>query len=195
MDWNIQLKLWPFCDMFAWLSWQRPLHPCNKKCLLWIGQPGKPPVISNHILTISRTNAFICIYSNISPNIACRGNAPLPLVHGSVRDEFPDSTNSISKPNSAWICCIQLKLWPFLWLFCLILAKVWLPWQRTLDPCNQKCLPWIGRPRKPLISHTLWQNHILVISVEMHLYAFIAILVPKLVAMVTPLCPLCTGVS
>jgi len=29
----------------------------------------------------------------------------------------------------------------------------------------------------------------------MHLYAFIAILVPKLVAMVTPLCPLCTGVS
>jgi len=29
----------------------------------------------------------------------------------------------------------------------------------------------------------------------MHLYAFIAILVPKLVAMVTPLCSLCTGVS
>jgi len=31
--------------------------------------------------------------------------------------------------------------------------------------------------------------------VEMHLYAFIATLVPKLVAMVMPLCPLCTGVS
>ena len=29
----------------------------------------------------------------------------------------------------------------------------------------------------------------------MHLYVFIAILVPKLVAIVTPLCPLCTGVS
>jgi len=29
----------------------------------------------------------------------------------------------------------------------------------------------------------------------MHLRAFIAILVPKLVAMVTPCCPLCTGVS
>jgi len=29
----------------------------------------------------------------------------------------------------------------------------------------------------------------------MHLHAFIAILVPKLVAMVTPLCPLCTEVS
>ena len=29
----------------------------------------------------------------------------------------------------------------------------------------------------------------------MHLYAFMAILVQKLVAMVTPLCPLCTDVS
>ena len=35
-------------------------------------------------------------------------------------------------------------------------------------------------------------NHILAIS---HRNAFIAILVPKLVAVVTPLCPLCTGVS
>ena len=32
-------------------------------------------------------------------------------------------------------------------------------------------------------------------SYYLHLYAFIAILVPKLVAVVTPLCPLCTGVS
>jgi len=31
--------------------------------------------------------------------------------------------------------------------------------------------------------------------VEMHLYAFIAIFVPILVAMVTPLCSLCSGVS
>jgi len=31
--------------------------------------------------------------------------------------------------------------------------------------------------------------------VEMHLYAIIEIFVPKLVAMVTPLFPLCTGVS
>jgi len=68
------------------------------------------------------------------------------------------------------------------------LAKLWLPWQRPLDPCNQKCLRWIGQPRKPpVISY-----HILAIS---HRNAFIAILVPKLVAMVTPLCPLCTRVS
>ena len=34
-------------------------------------------------------------------------------------------------------------------IFWPILAKIWLPWQRPLDPCNQKCLLWIGRPRKP----------------------------------------------
>ena len=39
---------------------------------------------------------------------------------------------------------------------------------------------------------TVISNHILVISCR---NAFIATLVPKLVAMVTPLCPLCTGVS
>jgi len=34
-------------------------------------------------------------------------------MYGSITDKFPDDTNPISKPNSAWICRIQLKLWPF----------------------------------------------------------------------------------
>ena len=72
-------------------------------------------------------------------------------------------------------------------IFWLILAKIWLPWQRPLDPCNQKCLLWIGRPRKPPVI----SNHILVVSRR---NAFIAIFVPHLVAIVTPLCPLCTEV-
>jgi len=97
-----------------WLPWQRPLDPCSQKCLLWIGRPQKPPVISNHILAIYRRNGFICIYSNFSPKIGCHGNGPLSLVYGSVTDEFPDSTNPIPKPNFALICCIQLQLWPFL---------------------------------------------------------------------------------
>jgi len=63
-----------------WLPCQRPLEPYNQKCLLWIARPRKPTVISNHILAISRTNAFICIYSNISPKIGCHGNAPLSVV-------------------------------------------------------------------------------------------------------------------
>ena len=68
-----------------------------------------------------------------------------------------------------------------------ILAKIWLPWQRPLDPCNQKCLLQIGRPRRlPVIS-----NHIPVVSRRNAL----AILVPKLVAIVMRFCPLCTGVS
>ena len=61
-----------FCDFWPilakiWLPWQRPLDPCNQKCLLRIGRPRKPPVISNHILAISRRNAFICICSNFIP--------------------------------------------------------------------------------------------------------------------------------
>ena len=142
-----------FCDFWPILAkigcqWQRPLDPCNQKCLLWIDRPRKPPVMSNQILVISRRSAFICNYSNFCPKIGCDGSAPLSLIYGSVTYEFPDSTNAISKPNSAWICCIQLKLWPFLG-FWPILAKIWLAWQRPLNPCNQKCLLRIGRPRKP----------------------------------------------
>jgi len=103
--WSILTKIW--------LAWQRPLDPCNQKCLLWIDQRRKPHVISNRIFVISHRHACICIYSNFSPKIGCRGNATLSLVYGSVTDEFSDSANPVSKPNSAWICCIQLKLWPF----------------------------------------------------------------------------------
>ena len=81
--------------------------------------------------------------------------------------------------------------WPTFLVFVIflhILAKIWLQWQRSLQPCNQKCLLCIGRPRKPpAIS-----NEILFVSCR---NAFVAILVPKLVAMVMPLCSVCTGVS
>ena len=107
---------WPILAKI-WLPWQRPLDLWNQKCLLWIGQQRKPPVISNSILVISRSNTFISIYSNFCPKIGCHGNAPLSLVYVSVIDEFPDGSNPISKPNSAWICCIQLKLCPFLCFF------------------------------------------------------------------------------
>jgi len=80
-----------------WLPWQRPLDPCNQKCLLWIVQPRKSPVVSNRVLVISHTNAFICIYSYFSPKIGCHGNAPLSLVYGSVTDEFPDGTTLSQK--------------------------------------------------------------------------------------------------
>jgi len=63
--------------------------------------------------------------------------------------------------------------------FFTILTKIWLPWQRSLDPCNQKCLLWIGRPRKPLSSY-----RILVISCRIAFICILAILDPKLVVMV-----------
>jgi len=136
-------------------------------------------VISNHISAVSRRNAFIAIKLIV----------PLSLVYDSVTDEFTDSTNPISKPNSAWICHIQLKLWPFCDILP-ILAKTWLSWKPPLDPCNQRCLLW-GRPQKP----SAISNHVLAISCRNALYAFIATLIPKLLAMVKPLCLLCTGVS
>jgi len=79
------------------------------------------------------------------------------------------------------VMAIFVIFWP-------ILARIWLRWQRPLDPCTQKCLLWIGRPQKPPVI----SNHILVISSR---NAFVAIFVSKLVAMLTPLCPVCTGVS
>ena len=127
-----------------WLPWQRSVDTCNQK---W---NGRPRTKSNHILVISRRNAFSCIYSNFSPKIGCHNNAPLSLVYGFVTHEFADSTNPFSKPNSAWICCIQLKLWPFLWFFCLFLQKFGchdnvlrplqseissLDWSTTKSPC------------------------------------------------------------
>jgi len=109
-----------------WLSWQRPLERCCQICLFCIVQPWKPPVVSNHILVISHTNSFICIYSNISPKIGCHSNALLSFVYRSLTDEFLDSANAnpVSKPNSARMCCIQLKLWPFLWYFCLFWPQI-----------------------------------------------------------------------
>jgi len=99
-----------------WLPWQRPLDPCNQKCLLWIGWPQKPPVVSNQTVVVSRRNAFMCIYNNFCPKIGCHGNALCPLYTG-VSQLNCQCTNPISKPNSAWMCGLKVKLRPFLW-FC-----------------------------------------------------------------------------
>ena len=71
-----------------------PLDPCNQKCLLRIGRPRKPPVISNHILAISRRNAFIAII------------VPLSLVSDSVTDEFTDSSH---KPYLKTKLCMDMS--------------------------------------------------------------------------------------
>jgi len=97
-----------------WLPWQRPLDPCNRKCLRWIGRPRKPPVISNHILV---SISFICICSKFIPKLVAM------VTPRRVTDEFPDITNPISESNSSWICRIQLKLWPFLLNFGLFWPK------------------------------------------------------------------------
>jgi len=118
-----------------WLPWQRLLDLCNQKCLLWICLPRKSPVISNRILVISHTNAFICIYSYFSTNIGCQSNAPCPLCTG-----VPQMNSTIAQTLSQnqtlhgyvaynWSYGHFCDFWP-------ILAKIWLPWQRALDPGN-----------------------------------------------------------
>jgi len=78
---------------------------------VFIGQPRKRPHISNHILVIYHTNAYVfTVYSYFSPKIGFHSNLPLSVVYGSVTDQFPDSGNPVSKSNSARIRCIQLKL-------------------------------------------------------------------------------------
>jgi len=129
-----------------WLPWQCPLDPCNQKCLLWISRQWKPPVISKHILALSCRNSFICIYSNFSTKIGCHGNAHLFHVYGSVTDEFHDSTNPISKPNSAGICCIQLKLWPILWVLAYFSQNL-VAMATSLRPLQSEMSSLVGRPR------------------------------------------------
>jgi len=58
----------------------------------------------------------------------------------------------------------------------------------SLWPLRSGMSSLIGRPQKPGIIN----NQVLVIS---HSNAFVAILVPKIVSMVTRLCPSCMGVS
>ena len=137
---------WPILAKI-WLPWQRPLDPYHQKWLLWIGRPRKHPVISNHILVNSRRNAFICIYSNFSPKSGCHGNALCPLCTGVSYMNSPIAQTPSENQTMHW--CVAYN-WSYD-NFCdcwLILAKIWLTWQRPLDRCNQKCLLWIGRPRK-----------------------------------------------
>jgi len=99
---------------------------------------------------------------------------------------FTFAKNPISKPNSALICRMQLKLWPFFWDLLPILAKIWLPWQRNLDLVIRNVFfRLVCTTKAPVISH-----HILVIS---HRNADITVFVLKFVTMVTSLYPLCTG--
>ena len=86
--------------------------------------------------------AFIAIFV---PKIGCHGNAPLSLVYGSVVDEFlPRWHKSYLKTKLCMDMLHTTEVMAIFVIFWPILAKIWLPWQRPLDPCNQKCLLWLG---------------------------------------------------
>jgi len=52
-----------------WLAWQCPFIPCNQKCLVWIGRPRIPTVISNDILAIFYRNALYEFIAILVPNL------------------------------------------------------------------------------------------------------------------------------
>ena len=69
----------------------------------------KTPDISNHLLVVSRRNAFIAI---LVAKLAAMATPLCPLCTGlSLMNSLVAET--LSQNQTAWICHIQLKLWPF----------------------------------------------------------------------------------
>ena len=134
-----------------WLPWQRSLDPCSQECLLWTGRSlkrhfyvlisggVKPPDISNHILVISRRNAFITILSQnwlvIRLCLLCMGVSQMNSL-----------ISDISEPNSALICHIYNWRYGRFVKFFAYFGQNLVLWQRPLHPCNQKYLLLICRP-------------------------------------------------
>jgi len=206
---HIQLKLWPFCDIFAYFGQNlvlmtTSLRPFQSEISSLDWSTTKNPLISSRILVMYRTNAFICIIAILVPKLVatvtplcclCTAvshmNSRIPqtlylktrfcmnVMRTAVVVAILPATLRTAQRAGIWV-----TLWPTLrfsprctdggeiwhgwtknqtlhgrvadnWsyaVFCdfwLIFAKMWLPWHPPLDPFNQKCLLWIGRPRKP----------------------------------------------
>ena len=72
-------------------------------------------------------------------------------MYGSVTDEFRDGTAlSQNQTLHGYVAktteVMAILSYGHFVIFLPILTKIWLPWQRPLDRCNQKCLFWIVQP-------------------------------------------------
>jgi len=125
-----------------WLPWQLPLDLCNQKCLIWIGRPQESPVISNCILVVSRRNAFICIHSNFVPKLVAMVTPICPCVRECHR-WISRWHKRYRKTKLCMDVSLTTEVMVNVWYIWPILAIIWLPWQRPLDLCNEKCsLDW-----------------------------------------------------
>ena len=143
--------------------------------------------MSNHVLPISRRNAFVCIYSNICPKLVAMSTPLWPLCTGVSQMNSPVAqTLSQNQTLHGYVAYnwSHGNFGVFLHLGQNLAAMA-----TSLRPLQ--CLTWTVWPQKPL----LWVITSSVSIAEMHLYALIAILVQKMLAMVMPLCILCKGVS
>ena len=62
--------------------------------------------------------------------------------YGSVTDDFPDGI-AYHKTKPCMDMLHTTEVMAIFGIFWLILAKIWLPWQRPVERCNKKCLLWI----------------------------------------------------
>jgi len=128
----------------------------------------KTPVISNHILVISRRNAFICFIAIIVPKLVAMVTAVCPLCTG-VSQVNSLIVQTLSQNQTLhWHVAYNWSYGHFV-IFWLIFAKIWLPWQRPLDPCNQNCLIWIDWPLKPYPR----TNNLSIAVIQAKLYRFV----------------------
>jgi len=128
----------------------------NHKCITWISRSRKTPVIRNHIPVVSRRNAFITI---LVPKLVAMVTRICPLCTGVSHITFLIALTLWQNQTLHGYDAYNWSCGNFV-TYLHILAKNWLPWQRSLDHCNQKCILWIGRPGKPSVISQL----ILVIS-------------------------------
>ena len=114
----------------------------------------------------------------------------LPLCTGVSQMNFPMAQTQ--SQNQTLHGCVAYN-WSYghFVIFWPILGKVWLPWQRPLDLAIRNVFFGLDDHENPLLLVIAFSLSL----VEMHLCAFIAIFVPKLVVVATPLWPLCTAVS
>jgi len=192
-----------YCDFWPtltniWLPWQRPLDPCNQKLYLAIKSVffgmvayHENPVISNCILVVSPKNAFICTLAILAPKLVAMVTPLCPLCTG-VSQMNSAMTQTPSQNQTLHGCGVyNWSYGHFSDFFGLFRPKFGCHGNvpSTLEIRN--VFPGLVDHENPLLYVIAFSLSL----IEIHLYAFIAILVPKLVVMATPLCPLCTGVS
>jgi len=104
----------------------------------------KTPIITYKYITfslsLSRINALLAI---LVPKLVAMVTALCPLCMGVSKTNSPVA-RTLSQNQTFMDMSHATEVMAIFVISLLILAKLWLPWQRALDPWKQKCLLSIG---------------------------------------------------